>query len=175
MKTKEMLQQFESLAHYYLEEMDHYTLEEFTRKPAADEWSLGQMYNHLHDAALHMQLAAVRKCAEGSAATGEKTDIGKQIFAAGQFPPVRIKVPASPDYTPANPTDLESVREQFRLLIETMREVELTLSRISDDAKVEHPRFGFLNATEWFQVVCMHFQHHLRQKERLDQMIRSGK
>ncbi|MFM1655102.1 WYL domain-containing protein [Brevibacillus sp. B_LB10_24] len=100
---------------------------------------------------------------------------GMHVFAAGEFPPMRIKVPESPDYTPANPTDLESVREQFLQLIKTMREVEPSLSQIPADVKIEHPRLGFLNAKEWFQLVCMHFPHHLRQKERLDHMIRSGK
>lgn len=32
---------------------------------------------------------------------------------------------------------------------------------------VLHPRFGGLNALEWFRLIEMHYRHHLLQKQHL--------
>ncbi|MGM9925642.1 MAG: hypothetical protein ACI35R_15460 [Bacillus sp. (in: firmicutes)] len=40
---------FNKVAQTYLRELDQYTYEQFTQKPAPDAWSLGEMYNHVID------------------------------------------------------------------------------------------------------------------------------
>jgi hypothetical protein len=37
--------------------------------------------------------------------------------------------------------------------------------------KTAHPAFGFLDAFEWFQLIEIHFRHHLRLKNRLDKFL----
>lgn len=59
MDTKEVLGRFEQVSAYYIEEISKYSLDEFTRKPSEDEWSLGQMYNHLIKSTLHLHLKAI--------------------------------------------------------------------------------------------------------------------
>ncbi|PEZ09303.1 hypothetical protein CN326_02945 [Bacillus sp. AFS018417] len=175
MKTSIVLEKFEELATYYIKELEKYPLELFIQKPSDEEWSLGQMYNHLILSAFHMQIAAIEKCANQTAAIGgDKTDAGEKIYAMGAFPPIQIKVPDRPGYTPDNPTNKEDMKQSLLQLIEKMKEIGPKLSTIPGDFKVEHPRLGYLNATEWFQLIYMHFQHHLRQKERLDSLHVNG-
>jgi hypothetical protein len=52
-----------------------------------------------------------------------------------------------------------------------MREIEGKLFDISTSQKVQHRAMGYLNAEEYFQLIDMHFRHHLWQKERIDQFL----
>ena len=175
MNTKHVLEQFEIIANHYLNELPKYTLEQMTRKPSEDEWSLGQMYIHLVGSALFMQLRNLELCREqeSTSVSNERSEMVKAIFAAGSFPPERIRVPASPQYTPKQPESLEEMAQGLRAVIARMREIEPTLAAIPADRMVAHPRMGLLNAVEWFIIVEMHYRHHLLQKERLDSFLRS--
>ncbi|KEK24892.1 DinB family protein [Bacillus gaemokensis] len=171
MYTNVILEKFESLAMDYVNELEKYSLEQFRRKPSEEEWSLGQMYNHLI-AASHMQLGAIAKCTTDSATIdGQKTEMGEKVYKVGAFPPIQIKLPNRPGYAPENPTDKEDVKQRLLQLIKDMKEVEPSLASTSSNRKVEHPGLGYLNAVEWFQLVYMHFVHHLHQKERLEQSL----
>lgn len=172
MNTVEILKSFEGFADAYLTALEGYTTEQFTKKPATDEWSLGQMYNHLINSGLFMQIKSIEQCASEQAVIGEgKSDAGEQILAAGEFPSIAIKVPDSPQYTPANPASMAEVKERLLHLLEKMREIEPAVASIPADRTAPHPRLGHLNAMEWFQLVPMHFAHHLRQKARLDAFV----
>lgn len=171
MNPNAILEKFESIATYYINELEKYSLEQFRKKPSEEEWSLGQMYNHLL-AASNMQLDAIATCtAESATLDGKKNEMGEQVYKMGAFPPIQIKVPNRPGYTPANPTDKETIQKTLLQLIEKIKELEPKLSSIPNNQKVEHPGLGYLNAVEWFQLIYMHFAHHLRQKERLEQSI----
>ncbi|CAM5797768.1 DinB family protein [Brevibacillus borstelensis] len=189
MNTKETLKKMEEITELYVRELDRYDMEQLTRKPSEDEWSLGQMYMHLIRAALFMQLRHVDtfkaqseqiEAANGEAGSeslsggdtpGEKTEAGQAVFAQGSLPPVRIRVPASPEYTPPQPESKEQLAEGLRQVFSKMRELEPVLADISPVFTAPHPAFGHLNATEWFAIVEMHYRHHLRQKERLDALL----
>ncbi|ANF98581.1 hypothetical protein AR543_01655 [Paenibacillus bovis] len=56
------LQRLEQQLDQYGQELDRYTLEQLTRQPSVEEWSLGQMYQHLIASALYMQLGNMEKC-----------------------------------------------------------------------------------------------------------------
>lgn len=134
------------------------------------------MYLHLIHGALHFQLKAVEECIDGKALVGgEKNASGEKVYASGSFPSIRIKLPDKLTgplrADPPSPTDQDEVKQQMLSLIEKMRELEPRLSSVPMDQKVEHPAFGHLNAYEWFQLVEMHFRHHLHQKERLDPFL----
>ncbi|HEF1902583.1 TPA: DinB family protein [Bacillus cereus] len=166
------MKKFEELATYYIEELEKYSIEQFRMKPSSEEWSLGQMYNHLI-ASTYMQLDAITKCkTETPSITNKKTDMGEKIYKLGAFPDIQIKVPGHSGYTPENPANKKEVQKQFLELITIVKNTEPTLPSTADVCKVEHPGLGYLNAAEWFQLISMHFAHHLRQKERLELKIR---
>jgi hypothetical protein len=174
--TQSILLQFEKTARFWISSLDQYTEEQFAKKPDADSWSIGQVYNHLIVSARLYQLQQAALCLEGKQTeqkAGKKLP-GKVIYFLGNIPPARVKVPASDTYTPKQPPNIESMRTGLEKLILIMRETEKKLSSVSEISKTFHPAFGYLNAREWFQLIEMHFRHHLRQKKRLDNFLVLG-
>ncbi|MDD9271888.1 DinB family protein [Paenibacillus sp. GCM10023248] len=169
--TSEALQAFEVVVGRYLIELESFDMEQLLAKPSEEEWSIGQMYMHLIQSAQFMHLHNVDLCLAGGEATvdaaEEKTERGKAAYEVGSFPPIRIQVPASPQYTPRQPESKEQLTEGFRAVVERMKRTEPVVSRVSESKKVVHPGFGALNAQEWFLLVDMHYRHHLSQLERL--------
>ncbi|BAU28739.1 DinB family protein [Aneurinibacillus soli] len=179
MNTKESLRQFEEISTTYLQELDHFGLEQLTRKPAESEWSLGQMYMHLINSALYMQLRNVEACrnqiGQHVSTVEEKTENGEAIFAQGSFPPIRIQVPSSKEYTPLQPESKEQIGTGLKRVLDQMRELEPTLDAIPLAYTARHPRLGALHAKEWYMLVEMHYRHHLRQKERIETWLMEGR
>jgi len=177
--TTEALQAFEALVGRYLIELESLDMEQLIKKPNEEEWSIGQMYMHLIQSAQFMHLHNVDQCLAASEAAvdamEEKTERGKEAFELGRFPPVRIRVPASPQYTPKQPESREQLTEGFRGVVERMKRTESTLSQVSECKKILHPGFGALNANEWFLLIEMHYRHHLLQLERLKTFLGNNK
>jgi len=169
--TTEALQEFEATVERYLLELEDLGLQQLQKKPTEGEWSIGQMYMHLIQSAQFMQLQHVDQCLAASNETfapeEEKTEQARAVFELGSFPPIRIKVPASPQYTPQQPESKEQLIEGLHSVVERMRRTEPVLSQASLQHKIAHPRFGALDAKEWFLLVEMHYRHHLLQLERL--------
>lgn len=169
--TEEVLQSFEETVGLYLSELKNLEMEQLHKKPNVEEWSIGQMYMHLIQSALFLHLHNVDQCLDGSEATldaiGEKTEKGKAVFELESFPPVRIRVPASPQYTPKQPESKEQLTEDLNRVVERMKRTESVLSQAPDGKTILHPGFGALNAKEWFMLIEMHYRHHLLQLDRL--------
>ncbi|WP_223070173.1 DinB family protein [Paenibacillus caui] len=178
MNTVEALQRFEETANYYIRELDNFSMEQLHRQPSKDEWSLGQMYLHLINAALYMQMRNIDQCMmqseDGTASSAVKTKEGEAIFEQGGFPPIRIQVPPSPQYTPQQPESKEQLTQGLNAVIRRMKEIEPTLEQAPKHTTVSHPRFGALNAKEWFLLIEMHYRHHLRQMDRLREGLESS-
>ena len=81
MKTIESLQHFEQLMNTYLDELTGFSMEQLTWQPSENEWSLGQMYLHLINSALYMQIRNIEDCmspnAEDIRSTRGKNRSGK--------------------------------------------------------------------------------------------------
>jgi hypothetical protein len=173
--TKQTLESFEEIASLYRQQLDRYNMDQLIRTPEEGEWSLGQMYVHLIQTTLRMQLRQIEACREsrgtGDGTVGEKTEPGKAVFDLGAFPPIRIRVAASDAYTPRQPESKEQLVDGLNEVVRRMREIEPSLEEIPAENTAPHPRLGELNAKEWFALAEMHFRHHLRQKERLDALL----
>lgn len=189
MNTKETLRKFEETVNGYIQELESFSLEQLLWKPAEDEWSLGQMHMHLIRSAQFMQLRNAALCLAPNgdpthSSTG-KTKQAEEMFRSGSFPPERVQVPPSPQYTPPQPESKEQIVDGLRDTVSRMTEIEPMVAAafdpvardISEPGKVTafglaqntvvHPRLGGLNALEWFQLIEMHYRHHLLQKKRL--------
>ncbi|OPA75221.1 hypothetical protein BVG16_21720 [Paenibacillus selenitireducens] len=177
MNTNETLQQFKETVNHYLQELNNFTLEELKHQPNENEWSLGQMYLHLINSALYMQLRNIDDCMSTTAVTPVPTE-GKSkdaiaVFELGSFPPIRIQVPPSPEYTPQQPESREQLIQGLKHVVSRMEEIEPRLAEAPLQNTVAHPRFGPLNALEWFKLTEMHYRHHLLQLERLKAISRA--
>jgi hypothetical protein len=174
MKTSQsILAQFEKTAEIWLTSLNQYSDEQFAKKPDENSWSIGQVYSHLVNGTRRYQLQQIAQCLEGKQTTSnlKKKLPGKMSYFWGSFPPIRIKVPPSETYTPKQPQNIEAMRIGLEELIKIMRATEQKLSSASKTSKTSHPAFGSLNAPEWFQLIEMHFRHHLHQKKRLKRFL----
>ncbi|UJF32972.1 DinB family protein [Paenibacillus hexagrammi] len=178
MNTIEYLTQLEELSQHYVKELDSFTLEQLQAQPSEQEWSLGQMYMHLIQTALRMQIRNIELCSSQDIApgqqAGEKSEAGQAVFSSGAFPPIRIQVPPSPEYTPQQPESKEQIIQGLHAVQEKMRAIEPTLDAIDPQRTAAHPRLGALQAKEWFALVVMHYRHHLQQKDRLKAFLTAG-
>ena len=160
-----------NLINTYKNELQNYSLEQLRYKSEEAVWSIGQMYDHLILVA-HEYLDSVETCAILSEEQSlGKTEFGEHLYKIGGFPPIKIKLP---DELNAPPNNSDS---QFEL-ISRMDQVILRLSQweskvgyINPNYKVKHGGFGWLNAREWYDLVEMHFRHHLRQKNELEERL----
>ena len=87
MKTNESLQHLEQLMNTYLDELTGFSMEQLTWQPSENEWSLGQLYLHLINSALYMQIRSIEDClspiVEDVRSIEGKTEVGKAIFEQG--------------------------------------------------------------------------------------------
>ncbi|MGG1517446.1 DinB family protein [Paenibacillus oryzisoli] len=177
MTEQEVLLSFELLMKQYVEELDGVSFEQLLRKPSEDEWSLGQMYLHLIQTSMNSQLRKAELClqaTEVSVGAGEKTEAGREAFEQGGFPPVRIHVPPSPGFTPLQPESKEQLVQGMQAVLQRMTDIAPRIALSGPEHTEAHPRFGQLNAGEWFRLVEMHYRHHLMQKDRLQKFLVSG-
>ncbi|WP_442602351.1 DinB family protein [Paenibacillus sp. KN14-4R] len=169
--TTQILQQLEETTNHYLQEIDGFTMEQLTHVEHEDEWSLGQMYVHLVNSALYMQLRNADQCLSQSGDavifTGEPTEAWKTMQNIGGFPPIQIQVPSSPQYTPSQPESKEQIAAGLQTVLMRMKETAPKLEQANLQYKVAHPRLGPLHARDWFNLVEMHYRHHLLQEARL--------
>lgn len=150
-----------------------YTDDQFTWRHDEREWSVGQVYQHLFGSARNYHLAQIEKCL----ASPENGDKGKSFrgrfsFLLGSMPPVRIRVPPSPGYTPAQPENKTAIKLLMEDVKSRMARTAEDLNRGPVSGKTAHPAFGWLDAWEWFAIIEMHLRHHLAQKNRLERGMR---
>lgn len=158
----------------YKERLDRYTLRQFQHKPAPDRWSVGEVYIHLIRATLLYHLRMVDRCL----ANLDNADVptkphAEAEFEANESAPVKIKVESSPGYDPPMPESIEKVRDDIDAVMRRMLSTRDKLITDPESGKTEHPSYGFIDAKQWYQIVGMHWKHHLMQLDELDTIIQS--
>lgn len=155
--------------------IDQYSEADLIRQPNADDWSIGQVYQHLIIGTRVYHMRNVLSCLNQPQYTDRSpTEDGFKILSNGEFPSVKIKVPASPQYTPPQPENLKKVREDLLALKSDLLGLGEQVYDSESKGRMAHMRFGFLNASEWYYLIEMHFRHHLRQKANLDRWLAGG-
>jgi hypothetical protein len=152
-------------------DLSHYSLEQLRYIREEGVWSIGQMYDHLIVVA-HEYLDNMEACAKlHEEQPLGKTRFGEELFRNGGFPPIKIRLPDELNSPPNNSDSREYLVTRMEQLIQRMSHWELKVNEINPNNKVEHGGFGWLNAKEWYDLVGMHFRHHLRQKAELESYI----
>lgn len=155
----------------YKRDLDHYTPEQLRFIPATGVWSIGQMYDHLILVA-HEYLGNMEACAASLEERSlGKTPFGEQLFRAGGFPPIKIRLPDEMNSPPDNSGRKKELIARMEEVIQRVERWESKVEAVNPNLKVEHGGFGWLNAKEWFALVEMHFRHHLRQKAELESRL----
>ncbi|MGG6312434.1 DinB family protein [Paenibacillus macerans] len=155
----------------YKIDLKRYSIDELKYVSGEGVWSLGQMYDHVILAALDY-LDQAQKCSSANEEQRQgKTEAGSQLFQAGSFPPVKIKLPEGFGDEPSNSRTVDDLMRGLDIVLKRMTEWEEKVDTINPNYKVRHGGFGWLNAREWFDLVGMHFRHHLRQKAELERKL----
>ena len=152
-------------------DLNKYSLEQLRFISEDGVWSMGQMYDHLILVA-HEYLDNLETCATlNEEQPLGKTHFGEQLYRNGGFPPIKIRLPDELNSPPNNSDGKEELISRMDEVIQRLNQWESKVDDINPNFKVEHGGFGWLNAREWFDLVGMHFRHHLRQKDELESYI----
>tara|TARA_R110002033_G_scaffold170646_3_gene213663 strand:+ start:89 stop:619 length:531 start_codon:yes stop_codon:yes gene_type:complete len=176
MNNTKTLKKFNKTLEFWNNELNKYDIDTLLEKPNSESWSMGQVYIHLINSTLNFHLQQVKTCLENKEHSEKKKNF-KGIMTyniLGSFPPIKINVPPTEFYTPKQPENKEEI---IKGLSKVKTEMELTLPTLETEkqGKTNHPGFSYLNGNEWYQLIEMHFRHHLRQKTRIDQFLKDKK
>jgi hypothetical protein len=159
---------YQKLIETYKKDLQNYSLVQLRYISTEGVWSIGQMYDHLILVA-HEYLDNVETCAAGEEEIEfGKTEFGEHLYKIGGFPPIKIKLPDELNSPPSNSNNKEDLSSRLDQVMQRLRKWESQVDAINENYKVKHGGFGWLNAREWFDLVDMHFRHHLRQKHELE-------
>jgi len=154
--------------------LQNYSLEQLRFISAEGVWSIVQMYDHVILVA-HEYLNNVELCAQSESRQElGKTASGEQLFQERGFPPIKIKLPDELNAPPNNVDSKEVLLNRLLEVEKRLNEWAPLVDEIHADYKVKHGGFGWLSAREWYDLVGMHFRHHLRQREELEQKLMFG-
>ena len=135
----------------------------FNRKPSADQWSAGEVVEHLltFDTRLNQILTSTTHAAERnmdekvSVFTARVSDRANKIDAPPFLLPTAGEKSAS--------LLIEQIRTERKKIIETLAQIDLSLL----SKEYPHRLFGELTANEWIQLVDVHTHRHLAQLQEL--------
>jgi hypothetical protein len=157
---------------FWLTALNHYTFAQLLLKPSPTSWSLGQLYMHLIENTdwFFDQCKTCMSCNDNH--DKKASTAGKKMLLNNEFPDIQMEGPPDNDFTPQP----KSKKAIYNDLIRQKDEVA-TLARLirtaSFKGKTQHPGLQYFNASEWFQFAEMHLRHHLRQKKRIDEFLKS--
>jgi hypothetical protein len=60
----------------------------------------------------------------------------------------------------------------MRLLEKKLQDLSVEIDHAVHFGKTKHRALGYLGAKEWFQLIVMHFRHHMVQKKRIDLFLK---
>ncbi|HVD98767.1 MAG TPA: DinB family protein [Cytophagaceae bacterium] len=166
---------FLPVAKYLLKELEYYGENQFKKKTAASDWTIGQLYHHLIQGTYDHHIKAIRSCLahQEGGAIGGKSLRGLVVFTIGGYPPYKIKG-FRPDYEPSQIESPGKAQDMMFGFLKEMQKLAIEIDKKGDKQyKVKHPRFGMLNAKDWYKLIAMHQNHHLLQKRRIDKILRT--
>lgn len=155
----------------YKSDLQNYSVEQLRFITTEGIWSIGQMYDHVILVAMEY-LDHVETCATSKEEQKlGKTEFGEHVYKSGGFPPIKIKLPDELNTPPSNSDSQVDLMRRLDQVMQRLRQWESRVDSINPNYKVKHGGFGWLNAREWFDLVGMHFRHHLRQKHELEHQL----
>lgn len=174
MSAENTYKQLLPVAKYWLKELDFYGSNQFKKKTTVSSWSIGQIYDHLLRYSQDVHLKAIQECllARESNLKEGKSFKGMIQFTYGSYLPFKHK--STPYIEPVQPLSTEKVKDDFYRFLKLIYKFAKEIDYKKPTAKVKHPTLGYLSAEEWFQLMEMHFRHHIKQKKKMDIEVRSS-
>lgn len=170
-KTKELLNDADAVIDIWESELKNYSEEEFSRINNASQWTIGQLYQHLIIETRFLNLKNIKQSLSlQSENKSSKNIFGRLLFLVKTIPPYKFKIRDTKSNTIQQPSSIEDVRFHLKQLKTNIREMAVRLEN-GNGTRTLHPFLGHLNAYEWFELIEIHFRHHLRQKSKIDKAL----
>lgn len=165
------LARFNGTIQIWIDAVDDYTPGMLRQPPREGSWSLGQVYMHILDDTEWFVGQMGEALATQDNGDKEMHADAKQMFANNSFPDIQIQGPATNVFIPQP----ESGEELKRRLVAIKEKVNGLFGNGAEGVgKTRHPGLHYFSAGEWLQFAEMHMRHHLRQKARIDEVIRGA-
>ncbi len=146
--------------------------EDFLRSPAGGVWSYSEVYSHIFQANLG-SLTALEKCIIGTGVESHKSIrwLAWIILFFGRFPPGKLKAPERIAAV-AKKINKEEAANLIIKFKKRAAELYPQIKKASPVQKMQHPRLGLLNATQWFRFIEIHTLHHQKQLQRISKLLK---
>ena len=170
---QDYLKDFNVSIDYWITELKRYDFDKLLIQPVPGQWSLGQLYQHLiDDTEFYLQQIGI--CFSGTQDQAEEAKApARSMFQENAFPDIRIT--GAPDHaTMPQPSGSDMLLEK---LVAIRKQMNLFGDKFGGSAKfgkAKHPGLGYFSAAEWLQFAAIHFKHHVRQKNRIDEFLSVG-
>lgn len=153
--------------------LQQYSFKALCKKPAATEWSLGQVYIHLISTTKYFIQQAVICAAGNEHAAEEAHAAALGMFADNMLPDKDLQGPPSNNDTP-QPESKQQIQYGLQQLKIEMETAAALVANSNGTGKTKHPGLQYFNAKQWLQFAIMHMRHHLRQKNKLSNLLIPG-
>lgn len=168
-----MTEEFKRTIDHWLEQLDRYGFPQLRAKPSQSAWSLGQVYMHLIESTAHFLEEARRCLSSNDHEHEEASPSAKMMFDSNELPDILIEGPASNRNTPQPDSKDQLINGLMNLKAEL--DTLCALMSVSEfRGKTRHPGLRYFGAHDWLRFAEMHFRHHLRQKRRIDDFLKSN-
>jgi DinB superfamily len=167
-----LIEDFNHSIDTWIKELEQYQFAHLCAKPSQGSWSLGQVYMHLI-ADTNYYIDQIKICIS----TGENRNetasaAAAAMFLNNEFPDEVIEGAAS-NYGIPQPGTKEQLKLSLMNLKNEMNKVAGLISKSRFEGKTKHPGLNYFSAGEWLQFAEMHLRHHLRQKKRIDNFLKT--
>jgi DinB superfamily len=155
-----------------LKKMNH---DHLNLKPASNKWSVTQIVFHLVKAE-HLSLISaegILKKREKLTTAGFGAKIRSSILNISLKSPLKFKAPQIMKKVP-DTYDIEQLKKKWiTLRLELKKLIDEFDDKNLDKNIFRHPYAGWLNFLQTLDFLHEHFNHHLRQIEKINNLIRS--
>lgn len=153
--------------------LDSYSLPQLQYKPISTQWSVGQLYNHLiGDTNFYLNQAAA--CFDDHEHEHDDCNaFAQKILSDNALPDIRIEGHPNNQFIP-QPASEGELTAGLKAIEQRVQELAKKYADYPAKGKSLHPGFGYLSLPQWLQLAALHFNHHLRQKQRLDALLKTG-
>lgn len=165
-----LLKSFNNTIDYWISELESYDDQSLSGKTSPGSWSIGQLYNHLITDSKYY-ITQIKICVDTNLHCEQETSAeAKEIFQNNSLSDKAIKGASDHSFMPDvdDAGYLRSELFKIKLQMNTLYDI---ISKTPFHGKTEHPGLGYFSAREWFHFADIHFRHHLKQKQRIDNFL----
>lgn len=167
-----LIEDFNHTIEIWIAQLECYDLYQLCTKPSEDRWSIGQVYIHLIEET-NYYLKQIKICVSNNINIDEEaTPDGQAMFLNNDFPDKVITGEQS-HCMMRQPLSKEQLKTGLLNLKQKINALGSLTSKSRFKGKTQHPGLGYFSGKEWLQFAEMHFRHHLRQKKRIDEFLKT--